>query len=285
MPNTSNNYDIFLGSTSTNSNNANAFPITTSVGPTYVSTWNTIEDYDWSTQTTSAILTGAGSLSMGGKTVTNALVGSTPTYTSQVINGQGLVFTCTALAGSGGASFRFDLPVASFNPGEEILLEMLFSSVSYVANGTQHLWGIGSSGHYSQGEWHGVNPQSTTLNTVATHQARGFSTTGGARTVNLSTAQPLSTDYIAQVWFDGSYSSRVAMLEAQTTFLSQPVIGNAAPFNALLDVGITGTGGSVAPATSLNGVFSSTLRCICGVGTQNGSFTLKRHRISRVTRM
>jgi hypothetical protein len=284
MPNTSNNYNAFYGGTGTTSNNASAFADTVSSGTT-LATWNTIEDYDWSAQTTSAVLTGAGSAVMGGKTVTNVLVGSTPTYTSQVVNGQGLVFTVTALAGAGGAAFRFDLATASFNPGEEILLELLVSTASFGAVGTQLFMGQGSSGHYSQGDWHGAQITSLAGNVTTNHAVRGYATTGGARTVNVATGVAVSTDYLVQVWFDGSYASRIGIADAQTTLLPQPVIGAATPFDANLDVGLNGTSAAITPAISLNGVFSSALRCIIGVGVQNGNLTLKRHRLSRVTRM
>jgi hypothetical protein len=286
MSTTSNNYDIFLGGTGTSSNNASAFPLLVSAPPSPTApVWETVEDYDWSAQATSTVLTGAGTATMGGKSITNVTVSSVPTYTTQNVNGSGLVFTIVSgLAGSGGAAFRFDLIPGDYNPGEQVLLEMLFTGASYTVAGVQQLYGIGSGGHYSQNEWHGVQLQSQAGNITANHNARGYSTSGGARSVTMASAQPISTDYLVQVWYDGTYCSRVGVLEGQTSFLSQPVVGAAAPMNALLDIGNTGTQ-TAAPQANENGVFSSALRCICGIGTDEGSFTLKRHRISRPTRM
>ena len=287
MSTTSNNYDIFLGGTGTSSNNASSFPLLVSAPtpPPTAPVWETIEDYDWSAQATSTVLTGAGTATMGGKSITASTVAGTSTYTTQNVNGSGLVFTIVSgLAGSGGAAFRFDLIPADYNPGEQVLLEMLFTGASYTVAGVQQLYGIGSSGHYSQGEWHGVQLQSQSGNTTVNHNARGYSTSGGARSVTMASAQPISTDYLVQVWYDGTYCSRVGVLEGQTTFLSQPVVGATAPMNALLDIGNVGTQ-TAAPQANLSGVFSSVLRCICGIGTDEGSFTLKRHRISRPTRM
>lgn len=284
MPNTSNNYDIFFGGTGTASNNASAFPITVSAPPT-PTVWETIEDYDWSAQATSAVLNGAGTSVMGGKSVTGVTVGGTPVYTTQNINGQGLVFTIVSgLAASGGAVCRFDLVPANYNPGEDLLLEMLFTGVSFTVAGVQQIWGIGSGGHYSQVDFHGIRATSLAGNTTANHEARGYSTAGGARTVTLAAAQPISTDYLVQVWYDGTYCSRVAVLEGQTTFLPQPVVGAAAPFDAALDIGNVGVQ-TAAPQANVNGVFATTLRCIIGIGIDEGAFTLKRHRISRPTRM
>ena len=252
---------------------------------TTLPTWETVEDYDWSAQATSGVLTGAGTSTMGGKSITTSTVGGTPTYTCQNINGSGLVFDiASGLAGSGGSAFRFDLIPGNFYSGEEVLVEMLFTQVAFDVTGVQMLWGIGSGGHYSQVEWHGLQIQSLAGNVTTNHNARGFSTSGGARSVTLASAQPISTDYLIQIWYDGTYASRVAVLEGQTTFLSRPVIGQAAPFNVALDVGNTGCQ-TAAPQANLNGVFASTLRCVAGIGTDEGTFCLKRHRISRITRM
>jgi hypothetical protein len=222
---------------------------------------------------------------MGGKSVTAATVGGVPTYQTQVVNGQGLVFTISAgLASSGGASFRFDLVPANFNPGEQLLLEMLISDVSFSVTGVLMLFGIGSGGHYSLVEWQGYLIRSLSGNVTTNHEARGYSTSGGARTVTVAAAQPISTDYLVQVWYDGTYASRVGVVEGQTTFLDRPVIGAAAPFDVALDVGTTGCQ-TTSPAANATGVFASTLRCICGVGSDEGSFALRRYRLSRPTRM
>jgi hypothetical protein len=287
MSTESSNADAFQGNDNTASNNVNAFPITiiSSTPPVTAPVWETVEDYDWSAQATSTVLTGAGTATMGGKSITNVTVSSTPTYTTQNVNGSGLVFTIVSgLAGSGGSAFRFDLVPGNYNPGEQVLVEMLFTGVSYTVTGVQQLWGIGAGGHYSQVEWHGVQLQSLAGNITANHNARGFSTSGGARSVTMAADQPISTDYLVQVWYDGTFCSRVAVLEGQTTFLSQPVVGAASPFNASLDDGHTGCQ-TAAPQADLLGVFASTLRCVCGIGTDEGGFTLKRHRISRPTRM
>lgn len=288
MSTESNNADAFQGNANTASNNVNAFPITIiSAAPPTPGTpvWETQEDYDWSAQGTSAVLNNAGTSTLGGKSITAATVGGTPTYTTQNINGQGLVFTIVSgLAGSGGAAFRFDLIPGNYNPGEQVLVEMLFTGAIYTVAGVQQLWGIGAGGHYSQIEWHGVQLQSLAGNITVNHNARGFSTAGGARSVTMAAAQPISTDYLVQVWYDGTFASRVAVLEGQTTFLSQPIVGQASPFNGSLDIGNTGCQ-TAAPQANLNGVFATTLRCICGIGSDEGSFTLRRHRISRPTRM
>ena len=286
MSTESNNADAFQGNANTASNNVNAFPITiTSAAPATAPTWETQEDYDWSAQGTSAVLNNAGTSTMGGKSITASTVGGTPTYTTQNINGQGLVFTIVSgLAGSGGAAFRFDLIPGSYNPGEQVLVEMLFTGANYTVAGVQQLFGIGAGGHYSLVEWHGVQLQSLAGNVTVNHNARGFSTSGGARSVTMAAAQPISTNYLVQVWYDGTFASRVAVLEGQTTFLSQPVVGAAAPFNVALDIGNTGCQ-TAAPQANVNGVFASTLRCVCGLGSDEGSFTLARHRISRPTRM
>ncbi len=283
----SNNADAFQGNLTTASNNASAFVttvITTIPSPPSPPTWELIEDYDWSAQATSAVLNNVGTSTLGGKSITTATVGGTPTYTTQNINGQGLVFTiASGLAGTGGASLRFDLIPGNYNPGEQVLMEMLFSQVNYTVTGVQQLWGIGAGGHFSQVEWHGLQIVSLAGNVTTNHNARGFSTAGGARTITLAAAQPISTNYLVQVWYDGTFASRVAVLEGQTTFLSQPIVGQAAPFNAALDIGNTGCQ-TAAPQANPNGVFATILRCICGIGSDEGSFCLKRHRISRPTR-
>jgi len=288
MSTESSNADAFQGNDNTASNNVNAFPITiiSSTPPTPgTPVWETVEDYDWSAQATSAVLNNAGTSTMGGKSITSSTVGGTPTYTTQNVNGSGLVFTIiSGLAGSGGAAFRFDLVPGNYNPGEQVLLEMLFTGTIYTVAGVQQIWGIGSGGHFSQVEWHGVQLISQAGNVTVNHNARGFSTAGGARSVTMASAQPISTDYLVQVWYDGTFASRVAVLEGQTSFLSQPVVGAAAPFNASLDIGNTGCQ-TAAPQANLNGVFATVLRCVCGIGSDEGSFTLKRHRISRPTRM
>ena len=161
---------------------------------------------------------------------------------------------------------------------------MLFTQTNYTVAGVQQLWGIGSGGHFSQVEWHGLQIQSLAGNVTTNHNARGFSTSGGARSVTMAAAQPISTNYLVQIWYDGTYCSRVAVLEGQTTFLSQPVVGAAAPFNVALDIGNVGTQ-TAAPQANVSGVFATTLRAVCGIGSDEGSFTLKRHRISRPTRM
>jgi hypothetical protein len=247
--------------------------------------WVTVEDFDWTTQSTSSALVGVGTATMGGKSVTNATVAGVPTYQTQVVNGQGLVFTISAgLSGSGGASCRFDLVPANFNPGEQLLLEMLISDVSFSATGLTQLFGIGSGGHYSLVEWQGVLLRSLAGNVTTNHESRGYSTSGGARTVTVAAAQPMSTDYLVQVWYDGTYASRVGVVEGQTTFLNRPVVGAAAPFDVALDVGTTGCQ-TAAPAANADGLFASTLRCICGLGSYAGSFALRRYRLSRPTRM
>ena len=286
MANTSNNYDIFIGGTGTSSNNADLFPLTVSNAPApSAPVWETQEDYDWSAQATSTVLNNAGTATMGGKSITASTVGGTPTYTTQNVNGQGLVFTIVSgLAASGGAALRFDLIPANYNPGEQVLVEMLFTGANYTVAGVQQLFGIGSGGHYSQVDWHGVQLTSLAGNITVNHIARGYATAGGARSVTMAGAQPISTDYLVQIWYDGTYCSRVAVLEGQTTFLPQPVVGAAAPFDVALDIGNVGTQ-TATPAANVNGAFASTLRCICGVGIDEGSFTLKRHRISRPTRM
>lgn len=254
-------------------------------GTVYLNTWTTVDEVDWETQATSTALIGVGTATMGGRSVTNATVGGTPTYQTQCVNGQGLVFTISSgLAASGGASLRFDLGAANANPGESLLLELLISDVSFSTAGVLQLFGIGSGGHYSLIEWQGVMLRSLAGNVTTNHESRGYSTAGGARTVVLAAGQPISTDYLVQVWYDGTYASRVGVVEGQTSFLPQPVVGDAAPFDAALDVGTTGCQ-TAAPQANANGVFSSTLRCICGIGSDEGSFALRRHRLSRQTRM
>jgi hypothetical protein len=288
MSTESSNADAFQGNDNTASNNVNAFPITiiSSTPPTpSAPVWETVEDYDWSAQATSTVLTGAGTATMGGKSITNVTVSSTPTYTTQNVNGSGLVWDVTAgFAAGGGAVFRFDLIPADYNPGEQVLLEMLITGATWDFANANFFWGIGAGGHYSQVEWHGLQMQAVAGLTTVNHIARGFSTSGGARSVTIAAAQPISTNYLVQIWYDGTFCSRVAVVEGQTTFLSQPVVGAAAPFNAALDTGHTGCS-TAAPQADLLGVFASTLRCICGGGTEEGGFTLKRHRISRPTRM
>ena len=289
MSTESNNADAFQGNTTTPtaSNNVNAFPITiiSSTPPVTAPVWETVEDYDWSAQATSTVLTGAGTSTMGGKSITNVTVSSTPTYTTQNVNGSGLVWDVTAgFAAGGGAVFRFDLIPADYNPGEQVLLEMLITGAAWDFANANFFWGIGAGGHYSQVEWHGLQMQAVAGLATVNHIARGFSTSGGARTVTIAAAQPISTNYLVQIWYDGMYCSRVAVVEGQTTFLSQPVVGAAAPFDAAFDDGHTGCS-TAAPQADLDGVFASTLRCICGGGTEEGGFTLKRHRISRPTRM
>lgn len=254
-------------------------------GTVYQNQWITVEDFDWESQATSAALVGVGTATMGSKSVTNATVGGTPVYQSQVVNGQGLVFTISSgLAGSGGASFRFDLGPANYNPGEQLLLELLISDVSYSVAGVLQMFGIGSGGHYSLVEWQGVLLRSLAGNVTANHESRGYSTAGGARAAVLAAAQPISTDYLVQIWYDGTYASRVGVVEGQTTFLDRPVIGAVVPFDVALDVGTTGCQ-TAAPQANANGVFASTLRCICGLGSDEGAFALRRHRLSRPTRM
>lgn len=288
MSTESNNVDVFQGNAITSSNNVNAFPVTivssTPPSPT-PPVWETIEDFDWTAQATSAVLTGTGSATIGGKLINQLVVAGTPTMNTQCVNGTGLVHTATGLAGSGGSAIRWDLIPGNFNIGEPVLLEMLYTGVTYNTTGTLHCWGMGSGGHYSQVEWLGVQSQAIAGLTTANHIARAFSTAGGSRTITMAAAQPVSTNYLVQVWYDGAYSARVAMIEGQTTFLSQPIIGQSSPFNGSLDTGICGTGGSTSPQVSLNGIFATTMRCIIGVATQNGSFTMKRYRLSRPTRM
>ena len=113
MANSSNNVDNFIGNANTSSNNAAAFAETVSGGggPTLAS-WTTVDELDWTTVATSAVLSGAGSAAIGPKTITNATVGGTPNYQTQAVNGQGLVFTIiSGLAGSGSACFRYDLEI------------------------------------------------------------------------------------------------------------------------------------------------------------------------------
>jgi len=255
------------------------------VPPSTGNSWVTIEDFDWTQQATSAALVGAGTATMGGKSVSNTLISGVPTYQTQCVNGTGLLFTGTA-AGAGGAVFRYDLDATQVNPGEPFLLELLLGSVNFVGGAnTQFYAGYGTSGHISQGEWNGsyvlVNAGLDT-NMIS----RGYSSVGGARTVTIGFGKPQSTDYLVQVWYDGGAMGRLGSKHAQTTFLAQPLIGSATPFAAGMNYGTTGTGGAITPTNAdLRGIISNPIRVICGFSINSLTFALKRHRFSRPVRM
>lgn len=248
--------------------------------------WVTIEDYQWDQQATSTALVGAGTAVMGGKSITNALVSGTPTsYQSQVVNGQGLVWT--SVATTGGAIMRFDLVPGNYNPGEQILVEYAITGIASNIANLQLYWGIGSGTHYSQSEWHGIQTATLTGGLLQNYSVRGYSTAGGARSTTILTNQSTAvTSCIVQIWFDGSYMSRVGIKPNSSTLPLQPIVGNASPFDATMSATAnTGTGGSVAPTLDLGGCFSTTLRAELGFLQQNSTFALKRHRISRPVRM
>jgi hypothetical protein len=99
-------------------------------------------------------------------------------------------------AAGGGAAFRFDLIPADYNPGEQVLLEMLITGATWDFANANFFWGIGAGGHYSQVEWHGLQMQAVAGLTTVNYIARGLSTSGGARSVTIAAAQPISTNYL-----------------------------------------------------------------------------------------
>jgi hypothetical protein len=286
MPNTSNNYDIFLGGAGTSSNNANAFPLTTGGGGSGLSTWEVVDDTDWTAQATSTLLTGAGTIVVGSKSVIVSTIGTPAANTTQVVNGSGLVHTGGGTAGSGGTSVRWDVGPSNFNPGEEILLEVVVGNVFFNSINCFHCFGLGSGTNFSNLDWLGGEILSNASGSVlVNHIVRGYSTGGGARTFSMATNVTTNTNYVVQIWYDGQYSARVAIADGFTDLLPQPVIGATAPFDANFDIGNAGTGAAVAPTASVAGIFGSALRASMGIAQQAGGWTIKRTRLSRPTRM
>lgn len=286
MPTESNNVFNFQGNTNTSSNNANAFELTVgSSGPT-LSTWNVVDDFDWTAQSTSSLLTGAGTITVGGKSVVVSTIGTPAANTTQVVNGSGLVHTGGGTAGAGGTSVRWDAGFASFNPGEEILLEVVVGGVFFNSINCVHSFGLGSGTNFSNLDWLGGQILSNAAGSVlVNHIVRGYSTGGGARTFSMATNVATNTDYIIQIWYDGQYSARVGIADGFTSLLPQPVLGAVAPFDANFDIGNAGTGAAVAPSASIAGIFGSALRASMGIANQAGGWTIKRTRLSRPTRM
>ena len=285
MPNTSNNYDIFLGSTSTSSKNADVFPITTSTPSPSTNAWSNIDEIDWSAQATSSVLSGAGTLVAGGKTITAYLVGGTGVYNTQVVNGQGIVFSCTSgQAGAGSCGFRYDLDTTLFNVAEPILVDYVVSGITAWGTDGNVIGGIGNGNNFSNGEHYGVTGAATAGPAVAL-QARRYSTAGGVATANMATGVTQPTDMAFQILYMGNVGSFVACKSGATDYMAAPVIGNASPFDATGVAGSIGSDSRSPVATATEVIFGTTFRFILGVATRNMSCTLKKIKMSRMTRM
>ena len=288
MPTSSNNVDNFQGNTATSSNNGYVFPVTitsTSPPPPSTNVWTTVDELDWSAQATSSVLTGAGSLVAAGKTITAYVVGGTPTYTTQVVNGTGLVFNVSAgLAGTGSCGFRYDLDTSLFNIGEPILIDYVCSGITaWGTDGNIHS-GVGNGNNFSNGEAYGINPTAT-VGPLLTVNARRYSTVGGASTAAMATGLAQPTDFAGQILYMGNVGAFVAAISGGTDYLTRPVLGNAAPFDAGSVTGNLGSDSRAATAPASEVIFGTNLRAIFGVGGRNMQLVLKKIRLSRQTRM
>ena len=287
MPTTSSsNAYAFVGDSITSSKNVDAFPIITASTPSpSTNSWNTVDEMDWSAQATSSVLTGAGSLVAAGKTITAYVVGGTPTYTTQVVNGTGLVFNVSAgLAGTGSCGFRYDLDTSLFNTAEPILIDFICSNITaWGTDGNIHS-GVGNGNNFSNGEFYGINPTAT-VGPLLTMNARRYSTVGGAATVAMATGLAQPTDFAGQILYMGNVGAFVATISGGTSYLARPVIGGAAPFDAASVTASVGSD-SRAPTTPASEViFGTNLRAVFGVGGRNMNLVLKKIRLSRMTRM
>jgi hypothetical protein len=282
----SNNVDNFIGNSNTSSNNANAFPVTVgSSGPTLAS-WNTVDELDWTTVATSAILSGAGSAVIGPKTVTNATVGGVPVYQTQAVNGQGLVFTIiSGLAGSGSACFRYDLDTTLFQPGEMILVDLVISGITDMGSSGTQIWGFGNGANFAAGEWYGTQVVATSA-TLETAYVRRESASGGVVSQALQTGITQNANWAVQILYDGYVGAWTNMKEGATDYLTRPAIGSATPWAAGSGyIGHSGTTSAIAIGSGFQqGQFGTTMRIICGCGTVNTDMTLVKHRLSRLTR-
>ena len=287
MPTTSSsNAYAFVGDSITSSKNVDAFPIVTASTPSpSTNQWNTVDELDWSAQTTSSLLSGAGTLVSAGKTITAYLVGGTGVFTTQVINGAGIVFTCVSgQAGSGSCGFRYDLDLSLFNTAEPILVEYVVSGIASWNVDGNIFGGIGNGNNFSNGEHYGVNGAATAGPLMAI-AARRYSTVGGVATANIATGLAQPTDMSFQVLYMGNVGAFVAAKSGATDYMTKPVIGAASPFDATGYAGSLGSDSRAPVATATEVIFGSIFRMICGVGTRNMSMTLKKVRLSRLTRM
>lgn len=284
MPTTSSsNAYAFVGDSITSSKNVDAFPIVTASSPSAGNVWNTVDELDWSAQTTSSILNGAGTLVSAGKTITAYLVGGTGVYTTQVINGAGLQFSCTSgQAGSGSCGFRYDLDTSLFNTAEPMLVEMVFSGITAWGTDGNIFSGIGNGTNFSNGEHYGVNGAAT-AGPLASLVARRYSTAGGVATANIATGLAQPTDIAVQVLYMGNVGAFVAS-KIGTDYMTRPVIGAVSPFDATGYAGSLGSDARSPVGTATEVIFGTTLRIVCGVGTRNMSMNLKKVRLSRMTR-
>lgn len=287
MPTTSSaNAYAFVGDSITSSNNVDAFPIVTASTPSpSTNQWNTVDELDWSAQASTSVLNGSGTFTSAGKTITAYLVGGTGVYTTQVINGFGIVFTCVSgQAGSGSCGFRYDLDTSLVNVAEPMLVEYVVGGISAWGTDGQVITGIGNGNNFSAGEHYGCTPLAT-AGPALNLQARRYSTVGGVSTVSMASGVAQPTDMAFQVLYMGNVGAFVACKAGATDYMARPVIGAAAPFDATGVAGSLGSDSRAPVATATEVIFGTTLRMTCGVGARNMSMNLKKVRISRMTRM
>ena len=254
-------------------------------GTVYQNAWNTVDELDWSAQATSSVLSGAGTLVAAGKTLTAYLVGGTGVYTTQVVNGSGVVFTCTSgQAGSGSCGFRYDLDNTLFNVAEPIRVDYVVTGITAWGTDGNVLGGIGNGNNFSNGEHYGVTGAATAGPALAL-QARRYSTAGGVATANMATGISQPTSMACQVLYMGNVGAFVAAKSGATDYLASPVIGNASPFDATGYAGSLGSDSRSPVGTATEVIFGTNFRFILGVGTRNMSCTLQKIRLSRMTRM
>jgi hypothetical protein len=287
MPTTSSaNAYAFVGDSITSSKNADAFPIVTASSPSpSTNQWNTVDEVDWSAQASTAVLNNSGTTTIGGKTITAYLVGGTGVFTTQCINGFGIVFTCVSgQAGSGSCGFRYDLDTSLFNVGEPMLVDYVVSGISAWGTDGNVLGGIGNGNNFSNGEHYGVTGAATAGPALAL-QARRYSTAGGVATANMATGVTQPTDMAFQILYMGNVGAFVACKSGATDYMARPVIGAASPFDATGVAGSIGSDSRSPVAVASEVIFGTTMRFILGVGTRNMSVNLKKVRMSRMTRM
>lgn len=247
--------------------------------------WTTVDEVDFTTAATSAVLNGAGTATMGGKSVTAYLVGGTGVYTTQLINGSGIVFTCTSgQAGSGSCGFRYDLDTSLINMAEPMLVEYTLGGITAWGTDGTLLTGIGNGSNFSNSEHYGVAPTAT-AGPLMTIQARRYSTAGGVSTANMATGLAQPTDMSIQVLYMGNVGAFVVAKSGTSSYLTRPVLGSVSPFDATAYAGSLGSDARAPVGTASEVIFGSTMRMIVGVGTRNMSVNLKKVRISRPTRM
>jgi hypothetical protein len=246
--------------------------------------WNLVQEVNFTTLPT-------GSWSAGGTYTVGDIslkitANNSPAFTT-AIGSSGMITYFSGVAGTTSnvaLEFEFDGGITNYAPGENILVDVVWSVDEILNTDLSFLATIGDgTGNVSSGDNFGMRVYADTLVSHTLASRRYQSAT--AFTTNVTSANFIGTSFATQILMVGQ---RVALIsnDVGTDYLGGPKLGLSIPMRGQWTVCPSGTG--LSPAESLTSAFS-TIRFISMLsasvaGARRGKMTVKKVKMSRLTR-